>query len=441
MRTTAFIATIAATSIVAPLADAEIDDKAQQTLDAANAFYADLDAVSVEYTTTTTMAMGGMQQDQTLAVTVKHKSPTKFHMRTANDQLGELSIVSDGSSLSTYMDSSYTGGKVYTTADAPESFAKLLQDNADIIGMSFGTAGIDAVSMTLNFLAGDPNNELADSLESATFVGTETVRGVETNHIDLVFSTEIVPGQSAKIPVSVWIEQGDEAWIRRVEPDLQKMFASMPQGGGLPPGATVTAVQTLEEASRSPVFNADTFAFSAPDGAREVTSLFDAMRETAQQAQGQQQQDPAEALVGKPAPAFNLDLLTGGSVNLAQHKGKDVVVLDFWATWCGPCIRAMPTIISTTKKFEDQNVVLYAVNLREDNAKIEAFLKQRGFDTKVLLDRDGSVATAYGARAIPQTVIIGKDGTVQAVHVGMLPNLEQQLTSELEKVTAGENLY
>lgn len=145
-------------------------------------------------------------------------------------------------------------------------------------------------------------------------------------------------------------------------------------------------------------------------------------------------------LVGQPAPAFQLDQLSGGSVSLSNHQGSDIVILDFWATWCGPCREAMPTIIDVAGKYADKNVVLYAVNLQENEETIQGFLAETGLDVRVLLDRDTSVAAAYGANAIPQTVIIDQRGVVQAVHVGLTPDLRDTLTSQLESLVAGNRL-
>src|SRR5687767_4033725 len=68
------------------------------------------------------------------------------------------------------------------------------------------------------------------------------------------------------------------------------------------------------------------------------------------------------ALVDKPAPDFTADLLDGKRVTLASHKGKDIVILDFWATWCAPCIVSLPLMTDLANKYADQGVVLYAVN-------------------------------------------------------------------------------
>jgi len=139
------------------------------------------------------------------------------------------------------------------------------------------------------------------------------------------------------------------------------------------------------------------------------------------------------ALVGKPAPPFELDLLGGRKFRLAETKGR-VIVLDFWATWCGPCIQAMPQVDRTVREFADQGVQLIAVNLEETPKQITALLERHKLDLTVALDRDGVVAGRYGATAIPQTVIIDREGNVARVFVGGGPHLGEQLADALRKV-------
>ena len=144
-------------------------------------------------------------------------------------------------------------------------------------------------------------------------------------------------------------------------------------------------------------------------------------------------------LVGKPAPDFTLDLIGGKPFHLADSKGKEVVVLDFWATWCGPCLQAMPQVERAVKQFKDQNVRLVAVNLQETAAQVTAMLERQKLPVTVALDRDGVVADKYKAVAIPQTVIIGRDGNVARLFVGGGPHLEEQLKEAIKAVLGGDN--
>ncbi len=142
-------------------------------------------------------------------------------------------------------------------------------------------------------------------------------------------------------------------------------------------------------------------------------------------------------LVGKPAPDFALELVGGKKFHLADSKGK-VVVLDFWATWCGPCLQAMPQVERATADFKDQDVRLVAVNLQETAAQVTALLDRQKLNVTVALDRDGAVADQYKAVAIPQTVIIDRDGKVARLFVGGGPHFDDQLRQALKSVLAGE---
>ncbi|HEV3121231.1 MAG TPA: TlpA disulfide reductase family protein, partial [Isosphaeraceae bacterium] len=144
------------------------------------------------------------------------------------------------------------------------------------------------------------------------------------------------------------------------------------------------------------------------------------------------------ALVGKPAPDFDLELLEGKRFHLASLKGK-VVMLDFWATWCGPCVQAMPQVDRVAHEFERQGVQLVAINLQETPKQISEMLERHKLGMAVALDKDGVVAARYNATAIPQTVIIDRDGNIARLFVGGGPKLGDQLRDALSTLLAGDD--
>ncbi|HEY2759256.1 MAG TPA: TlpA disulfide reductase family protein, partial [Pirellulales bacterium] len=142
------------------------------------------------------------------------------------------------------------------------------------------------------------------------------------------------------------------------------------------------------------------------------------------------------ALVGKPAPDFELNLLDGGKFRVSQNKGK-VLVLDFFATWCGPCVGAMPQVEAAIDELKDRGVKLVAVNMQEDSKTIQGLLERLNLKPTVALDRDGVAAEKYSVTAIPQTVIIGADGNVARLFIGGGPEFADQLRQALKETLDG----
>lgn len=116
------------------------------------------------------------------------------------------------------------------------------------------------------------------------------------------------------------------------------------------------------------------------------------------------------------APDFTLPGLDGRMVTLSALHGQ-VVVLDFWASWCWPCQESLPALQALHDRYADQGVVVLAINEEEDRETVEAFLGGR-YTFTVLLDEDGSVGTAYGVWGIPHTVVVDRQGWPHVVWEG-----------------------
>ncbi|MDR2629564.1 MAG: TlpA family protein disulfide reductase [Spirochaetaceae bacterium] len=114
-----------------------------------------------------------------------------------------------------------------------------------------------------------------------------------------------------------------------------------------------------------------------------------------------------------PLKDFVLPLLDGGSLNTAELRGK-VVLLNFWATWCGPCRAEMPSMEALYRRFKGQGLELLAVNLQESRRTVSAFMKQLGLSFPAALDERGGIGAIYGVMAIPTTYIVDRKGRIIA---------------------------
>jgi thiol-disulfide isomerase/thioredoxin len=136
--------------------------------------------------------------------------------------------------------------------------------------------------------------------------------------------------------------------------------------------------------------------------------------------------------VGRKAPSFSLMDLNGHQVTLDQFKGR-VVMLDFWATWCGPCRQSMPALENLQKEFHD-NLSLLAINLKESPDEVRNYVNLRKIQSLVLLDVDGKVGQAYQSSSIPMQVLVDQQGIVRHVQIGFAPSVQQELRSEISKL-------
>ena len=265
----------------------------------------------------------------------------------------------------------------------------------DLIVMS----GSDLTSPVLRGVASLTRDEpFADAFapEALSYIGAEEVNGVACDRVRFAAFSRTY---------DLWIESAPTRLVRRIEADMTPEETDYQTRYGVPFDFEVTATFTEWELG---IDVAPLLAFAAPEGVEKV-DMFMPPR----------QPYPAEALKDQPAPDFTLPLYGGGEVTLAKEKGK-VVILDFWATWCVPCRIGLPVMKQIAAEYADKDVRVYAVNVGDDAETVKAFMDQ--FDLAgltVALDADASVGSLYMAETIPLTIIVGKDGAVRIVHIGI----------------------
>lgn len=121
--------------------------------------------------------------------------------------------------------------------------------------------------------------------------------------------------------------------------------------------------------------------------------------------------------VGDQYRDFTGTAVDGSTFHLSDHNGK-VILLNFWATWCGPCVGEMPAFPKLVEKYGD-NLVIVAVNSGEDQKTVDDFLNKNDYTTfHVLLDTDYAISNLYPTDGIPYTLIIDRDGTITEIQLG-----------------------
>jgi peroxiredoxin len=134
-----------------------------------------------------------------------------------------------------------------------------------------------------------------------------------------------------------------------------------------------------------------------------------------------------------PAPDFTLRALAGPNLKLAEQRGR-VVLVNFWATWCGPCREELPQLAKLHDKYRAAGLVLLGVNVDDDPRKAAELVTRLGLRFPVLLDTDKQVSRRYDMSAMPATVLIDRDGVVRSIHRGYRAGFEQRYDAEIREL-------
>ncbi len=138
---------------------------------------------------------------------------------------------------------------------------------------------------------------------------------------------------------------------------------------------------------------------------------------------------------GDAPPVIDIPDQAGKKVDLNELKGK-VVLVDFWASWCGPCKQEMPVLEELHKKYVKQGLVIVGINIDSNAKKMNNFLKGIPVSFRIVHDRKLAVAAKYGPETMPSTYFIGRDGTIRYVHAGFGEKDADELEERIKTLLA-----
>lgn len=372
--------------------DKDFTPQARQLADKVKAAYAQLQSLEVSGKVSADLDVGGRKGARSADVTAIYKAPALFH----HEVKGEVVAGSTGQKFyvldidrNAYMTVDAPQGKV-PYRELPRPFGELLevQDPTLLLALSPGSIN-DVLEGASRAKVGDDTVMGDEKLPTLMFTASDG------RNVSLAFDPKTSLLRQAHYDISDLLR-------KRGAEKVEKAVISVSYDQ-VKPGVNLDAAR---------------FAWTPPAGAKEAKG-------------GPADEEAALALQGQQAPDFTLPGVDGKPVSLASLKGN-VVLLDFWATWCGPCVMSLPQLDQLYQQKKDGNVKIFAVNAGEEKDDVASFLKSKKLTLPVLLDTEQSVVEKYSIGAFPTTVIIGPDGVVRKVFIGIPRGGEEEIAQALD---------
>ncbi|AWB67357.1 TlpA family protein disulfide reductase [Saccharobesus litoralis] len=137
--------------------------------------------------------------------------------------------------------------------------------------------------------------------------------------------------------------------------------------------------------------------------------------------------------VGQMAPDFTLKSFQGSNQRLAEQKGN-IIVLNFWASWCGPCRKEMPALEQLQNKYKDLGVAVWGVNVEQESQAGREFITDIKVSFPIFFDETNTISKNYAVAAMPTTVIIDRDGKVRHIFKGYKTGYEKKYAKAIKKL-------
>ena len=320
------------------------------------------------------------------------EQPNKFFIRIDGDDFSSV-LVSDGKKIDLYNPEL----EAYIEKEAPKNLTALIDSlKNEPVAAPFLFIFREATVLP-NIFSSQPFEESLKEFEKVSLDGTENWNGIECQKIRIETSKQVH---------TIWVDKNSKPLIRKAAVDFRKGTRERAKEAGdtLIKHEVVVSFKGWDSKEK---ITPQQFVFIPPADTKKLNSFNDV------------NEKDKNSLEGQPAKDFTLKKLDGSNFTLSEQKGKNVVILDFWATWCPPCQMSMPKLEKVVEEYKGKDLMLIAVNQQETAKVITPFLQKKGLNPIVVLDEKGDVGTVYQVNNIPQFVIIGKDGIIKKVIVGV----------------------
>jgi thiol-disulfide isomerase/thioredoxin len=377
-----------------PKAPAKIDPKAADLVNEMKSAYGKLTAVELAGVVSGNFDVAGQKNQPKQDFTASYQAPNKFRHESKDG----LIVGSTGDKLYLFSPTE----NVYSTIDTKgEKLEQVPQPLANIL---FGE---------------NPSLLMAISLDPFWFFEGATVNRGDDATLDGKNYATLRISDRPTDDVTILVDN-DTKLIRRVTLDLRKSLAKR----GAPDIKSADFTVDYTTTTPNSAAKAEQFAWTPPAGARDAAAA---------KPGGSERFDANNDLVGKAAPAIALKDLNDKEVKpLADAKGS-VILLDFWATWCPPCVEGMPNLQRIHLERAKDGIKVFAVNAMEEKDRVAGFIKQRNLNIPVLLDTEGKAGEAYKVDGWPTSVVIKRDGTIHKILHPVGPEGEKALEDALNE--------
>ncbi|MBS3762381.1 MAG: DUF2092 domain-containing protein [Planctomycetes bacterium] len=413
----AFIASLmtdaALTATKKPGPDEKIDPKVGRLMHKIADFYAKLDGFAVNQKVSMSIKSGDQEQSSEGSITIAVQKPNRLYIceETAPEK---TRFIYDGERLHLYQPLE----KIYRSDKAPKSIDRLFSGESPLNELLVSPLGPRGPSPAFGMVS-KPYEYLMKNAKTGQYVGLEVDDESKSHHMKFTGKT---------LDWEMWVKAAENPVVRKIEVDMARIVKK--SATGKKPEVSMTFL--FENWELNPEFEGDQFTFNPPDDAIDFKAL--------RKEKAARRKKERKKMLGRLAPKFKLNMLDGTQLKLSSHTGKHVVCLLFWVSSSKSCYRALPVLSKMAEKYREKGVVVYAINPAESPERVKNFLERTGFDLKVAIDKKEKIAKKYLVWPVPYLVIIGKDGTVQAIHSGIEPGSAQDIAAELEKLIAGKSL-